>query len=339
MKKKSILVLFLCCISATALNAQQLGNGVEQYVTGFNGPIPSGMYQQYGQFLGRVPDNTHDWCHLLVLRHSNEFNNHQLQVASSYSENDRLFFRKIATGNLDASYGSQWYELATRGANRFTGNIGIGPADPRVPLHVSDSKLLDDGSKASAILGNAYNEWVYIGGQQSGRLRGGPGEGYLCVDSYPIGTNNTLYLNQETSGDIRIGLGGGRTFIGISTSTSVTDKTHKLFVNGGIRTDKVTVDNVTSWPDYVFQPAYKLKPLSEVETFINDNSHLPDMPSEQEVKDKGLDVADMNAKLLQKVEELTLYLIDQNKKIDQLSKENRALKRKVDQAISSRIKR
>lgn len=306
--------------------AQQLGNGIAQYATTFNGPLLSGFYQQAGQFLGKVPDNTHDWNHLLVVRHSNGYNNHQLQIASSYNENDRLFFRKIAAGDVDASYGTQWYELATRGRNRFTGNIGIGSWDPIVPLHVSDSKQLPDGSLASTILGNAYNQYVYIGGQQSGRLRGGPGEGYLIVDSYPTGTNNRLYLNAETSGDILIGQGGGRTFIG--TSVSVTDKTHKLFVNGGIRTDKITVDYVTSWPDYVFSPSYKLKSLSEVNNFIADNGHLPDMPSEQEVKEKGLNIVEMNAKLLQKIEELTIYTIELNKRVTNLEKENRLLKKR-----------
>jgi hypothetical protein len=75
-------------------------------------------------------------------------------------------------------------------------------------------------------------------------------------------------------------------------------------------------------PDFVFNSDYKLKSLYEVENFINLNKHLPDVPSEKEVTANGLNLGDMNATLLQKVEELTLYMID-------LKKENDALKSRV----------
>lgn len=322
--------MFLLVILAVEMvRAQQIGEGKAQDASDFNRPLLSGVYQGWGEslFPGKVPDVMHEWNHLLVLRHSNLFNNHQLQIASGYSENDRLFFRKIATNDLNASSTSPWYELATRGTNRFTGNIGIGGVTPIVPLHVSASADIEDGTKASAILGKAYNEYVYIGGLKSGRLRGGPGEGYLVVESYPTGTNNGLYLNPNTSGDIVIGQGGGRTIIG--SPTGVADKSHKLFVNGGIRTDKVTVDNVTTWADFVFAPTYKLKPLSEIATFIEENGRLPEIPSEEEVKSSGINLVEMNVKLLQKVEELTLYLIEKNKRIEELQKQVNDIKQQL----------
>ena len=74
------------------------------------------------------------------------------------------------------------------------------------------------------------------------------------------------------------------------------------------------------WADYVFKPDYKLMPLDELEAFIETNNHLPDVPSETEVKENGINLAEMNAKLLQKVEELTLYIIEQQKQIDELEK-------------------
>lgn len=72
------------------------------------------------------------------------------------------------------------------------------------------------------------------------------------------------------------------------------------------------------WADYVFKPDYKLMPLDELEGFIKANNHLPNIPTEAEVKTDGINVAEMNAKLLQKVEELTLYVIEQQKRIDLL---------------------
>lgn len=74
------------------------------------------------------------------------------------------------------------------------------------------------------------------------------------------------------------------------------------------------------WADYVFKPNYKLMPLNKSEGFIKENKHLPGIPTESEVTTDGINVAEMNAKLLQKVEELTLYIIEQQKQIDELKK-------------------
>src|SRR5574343_2002284 len=86
-------------------------------------PLKSGFYQNGGTHLpGDVPDTAHGWTHLIVCRHSNTANNHQLQIGASYAENDRLFFRKMASGSLTAAQNSAWNELATRGANTFAGS-------------------------------------------------------------------------------------------------------------------------------------------------------------------------------------------------------------------------
>jgi hypothetical protein len=72
------------------------------------------------------------------------------------------------------------------------------------------------------------------------------------------------------------------------------------------------------WPDYVFSRNYKLPSLSEVEQFITENQHLPNVPSAAEVKENGIELGEMNAILLQKVEELTLYIIALQKQVDEL---------------------
>lgn len=80
------------------------------------------------------------------------------------------------------------------------------------------------------------------------------------------------------------------------------------------------------WPDYVFEKNYKLPSLKEVEKYINSNKHLPGVPSAIEVEEGGVNLAENNALLLKKIEELTLYLIEQNKRIEKLEKENGILK-------------
>ena len=94
--------------------------GYETTITDFGVPLKSGFYQDGGAAItGDVPDQSHSWTHLITTRHANTGNNHQLQIAASYRDNDRLFFRKIeGTGTINPS----WNEIATRGANNFTGS-------------------------------------------------------------------------------------------------------------------------------------------------------------------------------------------------------------------------
>jgi len=91
----------------------------------------------------------------------------------------------------------------------------------------------------------------------------------------------------------------------------------KVLSNGNTFATKITVE-VGGFYDHVFYPTYELMPLPELETYITTNHHLPDVPSEAEVLEKGLDLGEFNATLLKKVEELTLYIIEQDKRIQQL---------------------
>lgn len=95
---------------------------------------------------------------------------------------------------------------------------------------------------------------------------------------------------------------------------------YKLMVKGKMLVEEVKVRLAANWPDYVFAPDYKLAPLEEVESFIQENQHLPQVPSAATVEKEGFELAAMNALLLKKVEELTLYLIEQNKKMEALEK-------------------
>lgn len=103
---------------------------------------------------------------------------------------------------------------------------------------------------------------------------------------------------------------------------------YKLYVETGILTEKVkvAVKSSINWADYVFATDYKLMPLEEVEAFILSNKHLPGLSSTAELQKDGLDLGAMQAKQMEKIEELTLYLIQMKKELDQLKMENAALK-------------
>lgn len=118
--------------------------------------------------------------------------------------------------------------------------------------------------------------------------------------------------------------------VGSPSITIPAGSTYKLAVGGGILTEKVRVATTGTpfWADFVFEPNFKLRTLSELDKYIKLNKHLPDIPSTTEVAQNGIDLAETQALLLQKVEELTLYIINQNKKINGLEREVRKLSRK-----------
>jgi hypothetical protein len=123
--------------------------------------------------------------------------------------------------------------------------------------------------------------------------------------------NRNIWFNTSTSQN------NGKIYIGSNTSYPNSTGNYKLFVEGGILTEKVKVAlrNSNNWADYVFDKNYKLMPLEEVEKFVKQNNHLPRINSAEELSNDGLDIAEMQAKHMEKIEELTLYAIEQNKKI------------------------
>ncbi len=106
--------------------------------------------------------------------------------------------------------------------------------------------------------------------------------------------------------------------VGIGTTNFVGN--YGLYVNNGILTSEVMVLAPSVWYDFVFENNYSLMSLPDLESYINTNKKLPDVPSEKEVTENGYGLAEMNGILLKKVEELTLYILEQQKQIDALSK-------------------
>lgn len=147
----------------------------------------------------------------------------------------------------------------------------------------------------------------------SGTLYGG----YISYD----GSANKMYLgsyNGSTKNKaITIVRSNGCVGIGTTSPSS----SYKLSVNGKIRAKEIVVE--TGWADYVFEQDYNLRSLNEVESFIAKNGHLPDVPSAKDVEKNGVTVGEMEATLLRKIEELTLYMIE-------MKKENEALKAEID---------
>jgi hypothetical protein len=139
-----------------------------------------------------------------------------------------------------------------------------------------------------------------------------------------------VWLNDAHNGDVIIANGGGN--VGIGT----TNPTYKLAVNGSLRAKEIRVDS--DWADFVFEKEYKLRPLAEVEKYILEHKHLPEIPAAKEIEgtEGGLNVGEMSKLFMQKIEELTLYMIEANKQIEnnnkqiqELKKENEVLKNSI----------
>lgn len=118
----------------------------------------------------------------------------------------------------------------------------------------------------------------------------------------------------------------GRTRIGGEQATNVP---YMLTVNGKVGAREVLVSLQSTWPDYVFAKNYKLMPLEKVENYVNANEHLPGIPSAKELSsnDFSLNLAEMQSKQMEKIEDIYLYLIEMKKEIDLLKKENQTLKK------------
>ncbi|WP_396155202.1 beta strand repeat-containing protein [Flavobacterium macrobrachii] len=125
--------------------------------------------------------------------------------------------------------------------------------------------------------------------------------------------NSNIWFNSANSTT------NGNIYIGDSATYPTNTGDYKLYVEGGILTEKVKVAlrSTANWADYVFADNYELMPLKDVEKFINSNKHLPGIKSAKELMEDGLDVAQMQAKHMEKIEELTLYVIEQEKKINE----------------------
>lgn len=150
-------------------------------------------------------------------------------------------------------------------------------------------------------------------------------DGKLAFRQFNQHTNNWTswkILLDNSGGYLNINNDGT---VGVNTTDT---KGHTLAVNGDIIAEEVLVASYNDWPDYVFANDYKLKSLEELEQFIQVNNHLPNIPDASEIKENGISLGEMDAKLLEKIEELTLYVIQLKKELEESNRMIQELQRR-----------
>ena len=237
---------------------------------------------------------------------------------------------------------AQWATNGNDIYNTNSGNVGIGISTPLTDLHIYDGSdmckitLESPHTGANRVIGKYEILNSATGDKLTTLLRLRNGDHEMVNVGYNAATSTYIpfqYVNYTTRKyEMRTGVAdaefkntGNILFnntgaIGVGTGATVPAGV-KLAVNGKINCKEVEV-TLSGWADYVLADDYKLRSLNELETYINQNKHLPDVPSEKEVLENGANIGEMNAILLKKIEELTLYVIE-------LKKENEEIKSKV----------
>ena len=209
---------------------------------------------------------------------------------------------------------SQWSPADASGNmhNLNTGTVVVNQATSGFSLDVTGWSHVNGMFVTDAPAAGNISTWVRGYASANLVLQGGVYPGSAWEAYWITATNGVLKIGanggvEPAIGALNINDNGD---VGIGTTTPQA----KLAVNGSILAKKVTV-SLNNLPDYVFDKEYKLLPLSALEIFIQQNKHLPDVPSADSVQKAGLNLGDNQAALLKKIEELTLYVIQQNKEL------------------------
>lgn len=206
--------------------------------------------------------------------------------------------RVVAAGRVSVMKFSVWTGNSLLESMRINtgGNIGIGTTAPAQKLDVSGYiQSAPSAVEGGLYFGNANHGVRRPAGTNNVELYTTQGNIFLSASSI---SSNQLVLREN--GDVEMG---------------APNISSKLTVNGNVTAKKMKVtQNV--WADFVFEPTYHLPSLYDLESYVKKYKHLPEIPSAKEVQEQGLDLGNNQAKLLQKIEELTLYVIDQHKQLE-----------------------
>lgn len=229
--------------------------------------------------------------------------NGKLFSLGALSDSAGFIYGYIGGGTVEnTAYRTPWMVFKNNGF------IGINQKTPNAQLDISGGPVWTWNSWTKSIKLQNGAAVEFAGTKRTFGL-GTSGDKFYLFNIQPDGNAAAQYfmVADGNTGNVTIG----------NVSTDYTGNMHKLAVDGSIGARKLKVQQGT-WSDFVFQDDYDLPKLSAVEKYIREHKHLEGIPSESEVKKEGIDVGDMNKLLLQKIEELTLHIIELNKRLEKV---------------------
>lgn len=286
----------------------KLGNGIDAITTTTTASIMRrlGVYgssTDYIKLLSEVGEKPR------LVWHSEEEQNFEVHFGqNSPSANSRVFSLspsgQAAIGNIPINPD---FDLSVPdGLLVQNGRVGIGTDNPETTVHIKDLRSSGEINNENNPIGGVYGLLIENQGWRDHdyalEIRSFQGK------IFTVGNAGTVHI------------GGGLNW----AIPYDPDGSFKLYVQDGIRTERVRVDiaSQNGWADYVFEEDYELMPIAELEAYIKEHKHLPGVPSAEEVVEEGIDLAEMNKILLEKIEELTLRIIE-------LEKANHEIKSKL----------
>jgi len=225
---------------------------------------------------------------------------------------------------------SSWYNYPNNSTISVTsgGDVGIGTISPADHMHV----LFNDTT--GAVVGYAVQNLGSSATSYSGMLFYDQNDALGLFQGFNNSTHEYRINNvaSNPSGTINFMVGGSSMFYvsgsGIGIGTTSLQNGSLLSVNGIVTAKEIVVTN-TNWSDYVFSPAYRPMPLGQLKQYIAAHHHLPGIPPQTKIAQKGINVGEIESNLLAKIEELTLHMIDADERNNRLEQQNRQLQERV----------
>jgi len=234
----------------------------------------------------------------------------------------------VSTGNGNGEGAGNFgiYDYTAGGYKMFmlpNGNTGFGTTTPLSRIHVNGNALITNTTgvpvSAAFIRGNSNQstaltpEYTWWNNDQTGFFH--PAANTIGITLG--GTEAARFFQSGFNLNMQVAYGGSQLIVGTQKIVAGPHTNFKLSVDGKLVAKSIFV-TMQNWADYVFADDYKPMSLYEVEAYYKTNKHLPEIPSEAEVLENGIDVGEMNKLLLKKIEEMTVLMVQQQKEIDEL---------------------
>lgn len=308
-RKNYILILFVLCFCELEIYAQQ-GCDLCGPATTSGRNSATGMYSAtigamcesrgsysfaFGYYAKAYMTNT-----VAIGKFVKSQGTNSIVIGSGASNSESRMLTNNIPNSLAIGFNSALPTLFVSSSNGYnkTGKVAIGNVIPKSKLHIMSDNSEDAGiileslSTSRSAFIQLYNENNVISVNPNVGMSIMSQGGNINFEANNVLMNAKLAINAPKD---------------FSTGYN-----YALAVAGGILTNKVLVKEVEEWHDYVFDKDYELMPINKLKLFIDNNGHLPDMPSENSVLSKGYDMVEMDGLLLKKIEELTLYTIELN---------------------------